>query len=171
MNELLCIQGLVQSDRAFRSLKMVGIIVVFLFLLFLGFIFIDILFILIHNDIYLFDSFLFMFLFLPKWLTPPPLTTFYTEKRITFSHLSCLHSFSFGVWGHINLYGLFNAKAILAEEHYWYYLIHSLEEKRVHTFPKNISPKVNARVWLEFKCANYDITVLHNSHYVMGSPS
>ena len=46
----------------------------------------------------------------------------------------------------MNLYGLFNAKTILVEEQLWYNLIHTWEGKRFHTFPKGISPKVNAIV-------------------------
>ena len=41
------------------------------------------------------------------------------------------------------LYRLFNAKTILLEERWWYYLTHSWEDKGVHTFPKGICPKVN----------------------------
>ena len=44
------------------------------------------------------------------------------------------------------LFRLFNAKAILLEEQYWYYLNHSWEDKGVPTFPKGICPKVNVIV-------------------------
>ena len=37
---------------------------------------------------------------------------------------------------HINLHGLFNVKSILLEEKLQYYLIHALEDKAVHIFPK-----------------------------------
>ena len=36
----------------------------------------------------------------------------------------------------------FNAKVILLEEQYWYYLTRGWEGKGVHTFPKGICPKV-----------------------------
>ena len=53
---------------------------------------------------------------------------------------------------HINLYGLFNAKAILVEEQKSYFLIDKAgKDKAVHSFPKDMSPKVNVIVWLEFE--------------------
>ena len=48
---------------------------------------------------------------------------------------------------------LFNAKAILLEEQKWYYLTHSWEDNRVHTFPKGICPKVNVIARLEYELA------------------
>ena len=54
---------------------------------------------------------------------------------------------------------LFNAKAILREEQWWYYLTHSWEDKGVHTFPKGICPKVNVIVRLEYELAYYDSAV------------
>ena len=54
---------------------------------------------------------------------------------------------------------LFNAKAILIEGQLWYYLTYSERVyKRVCTFPKGISPKVNVITQLEFELAYYDIT-------------
>ena len=57
------------------------------------------------------------------------------------------------------LFWLFNAKAILLEEQYWYYLTHSWEDKGVHTFPKGICPKVNVIARLEYELAYYDSAV------------
>ena len=37
--------------------------------------------------------------------------------------------------------------------------------KRVHTFSKGISPKVNVVAWLEFELAYYDVVVWNVSHY------
>ena len=56
--------------------------------------------------------------------------------------------FGFFISWHINLCRLFNAKSILLEEQYWYYLTHSLEDKGVHTFPNGICPKVNSGLYL-----------------------
>ena len=39
-------------------------------------------------------------------------------------------------------------------------------DKRVHTFPKGISPKGNIIARLEFELAYYDVTVKHLSHCV-----
>ena len=57
------------------------------------------------------------------------------------------------------LFRLFNAKAILLEEQYWYYLTHSWEDKGVRTFPKGICPKVNVIARLEYELAYYDSAV------------
>ena len=64
---------------------------------------------------------------------------------------------------------LFNAKAIL-EEQWWYYLIHSWEDKGVHTFPKGICLKVNVIARLEFELAYYDSAVQRFNHYTMRTP-
>ena len=66
----------------------------------------------------------------------------------------------------MNLYGLFNAKAILVEKQQWYYLTHS--NKRVHTFPMGISLKVNLITQLEFKHAYFKAPVLYISNYATG---
>ena len=50
------------------------------------------------------------------------------------------------------------------------YLTHSWGNKRVHTFHKGITPKVNAIAWLVFQLNNYDITVQHISHLPQGHP-
>ena len=62
------------------------------------------------------------------------------------------------VYWHINLCGLFNAKAIL-EEQQSYNWIHSCKDNGVHIFPKGISLKVNVIVWL----THYDVTVQYVS--------
>ena len=41
---------------------------------------------------------------------------------------------------------------------------HSWRGKRVHAFPKGISPKVNVIVGLEFELAYYDVAVKQVSH-------
>ena len=41
----------------------------------------------------------------------------------------------------------------------WYYLTLRWEDKRVHTFPKGICPKVNAIAWLEFELSYYNSIV------------
>ena len=71
---------------------------------------------------------------------------------------------------HINLHGLFNAKALLLEEQQWYYLTLSWEDKGVHTFPYGICPKVNIIAQLEFELANYDSAVHRFNHYTMWIP-
>ena len=65
---------------------------------------------------------------------------------------------------------LFNAKAILLEEQYWYYLTHSWEDKGVHTFPKGICPKVNVIARLEYELAYYDSAVHRFNHYTTRTP-
>ena len=40
----------------------------------------------------------------------------------------------------------------------------------LHTFPKGISPKMNAIARLKFELANYDITVQHVNHNATGTP-
>ena len=71
----------------------------------------------------------------------------------------------FVLW-HINLCRLFNAKAILLEEQYCYYLTRNWEDKGVHTVPKGICPKVNVIVWLEYELAYYDfaLTITPRGH-------
>ena len=65
---------------------------------------------------------------------------------------------------------LFNAKAILLEEHLWYYLTHSWEDKGVHTFLKGICPKVNVIARLEYELAYYDSTAHRFNHYTTRTP-
>ena len=68
------------------------------------------------------------------------------------------------------LFRLFNAKTILREEQYWYYLTHSWEDKAVHTFPKGICLKVNAITRLEYELAYYDSAVHRFNHYTTRTP-
>ena len=65
---------------------------------------------------------------------------------------------------------LFNAKAILLEEQYWYYLTYSWEDKGVHSFPKSICPKVNVIALLEYELAYYDSAVHRFSYYTTRTP-
>ena len=46
-----------------------------------------------------------------------------------------------------------------------YYLTHSWEDKRVHTFRKGVYPKVNVIAQLEYKLAYYDFAVHRCNHY------
>ena len=59
----------------------------------------------------------------------------------------------------MNLWGLFNAKAILREEQKEYYLTHCWEDKRVYPFPKGICSTVNVIVRLEYELAYCDYAV------------
>ena len=67
--------------------------------------------------------------------------------------------FFFIKW-HINLRGLFNAKASLMV------IIKLIAEgdKVVHTFPEGISLKINVIVGLPFQLAYFEATVQHFSH-------
>ena len=56
------------------------------------------------------------------------------------------------------------------EEQWWYYLTHSWEDKRVHTFPKGICPKVNVIARLEYELAYYDSAVHRFNHYTTRTP-
>ena len=49
----------------------------------------------------------------------------------------------------------------------WYYLTHSWQDKRVHTYPKGICPKVNVIARLEYELAYYDSTVHTNFVYTI----
>ena len=68
------------------------------------------------------------------------------------------------------LFRLFNAKAILLEEQWWYYLTHSWEDKGVHTFPKGICPKMNVIARLEYELTYYDSAVHRFNHYTTRTP-
>ena len=78
--------------------------------------------------------------------------------------------FGFFVQWHINLCRLFNAKDILIEEQQLYYLTHSWEDKRVHTFPKGICLKVNVIARLEYELTYCDSTVHCFNHYTTRTP-
>ena len=54
---------------------------------------------------------------------------------------------------------------------YWYYLTHSWGNKWFHTFPKDISPKVNKITRLEFELAYDDVTVQLVRHCTTGPSS
>ena len=84
--------------------------------------------------------------------------------QVVSSHLIGLVSLFDGI---STLFRLFNAKAILLEEQLWYYLTHSWEDKRVHTFPKGICLKVNVIAWLEYGLAYYNSAVHRFNHYTM----
>ena len=60
---------------------------------------------------------------------------------------------------YINLRGLFNAKDIILVEQKCCYLSHCWEDKGVHTFPKDICPKVSLIARLEFELAYYHSVV------------
>ena len=64
---------------------------------------------------------------------------------------------------HIDVHGLFNAKAILVEE--CVILFNGRRERGVILSPKDISPKVNVKALLEFKLTHYDVIPQHVSHY------
>ena len=54
---------------------------------------------------------------------------------------------------------------------YIYIYIYTWRNKEVHTFPKDISPKMNVIERLEFELSYYDAAVHHVSHYTTGSRS
>ena len=89
--------------------------------------------------------------------------------------INCVKFIWFGLVSLFNgistLFRLFNAKAILLEEQYWYYLTHSWEDKGVNTFPKGICPKVNVIARLEHELAYYDSAVHRFNHYTTKTPS
>ena len=51
----------------------------------------------------------------------------------------------------------------------WYYLTHSWRDKEAHTFPKDISLKLNVIERLEFELAYFEATVQHFSYYATGT--
>ena len=51
-------------------------------------------------------------------------------------------------------------KASLVEEYQWFYIRYSwVSDKKVHTFPNSISPKVNVIARLEFELRNFESAV------------
>ena len=42
-------------------------------------------------------------------------------------------------------------------------------DKKVQTFAKGISLKVNATVWLKFELAYFEVIVQHVNHYAIGT--
>ena len=47
----------------------------------------------------------------------------------------------------------------------WYFFTYSLEDKGVHTFPKDICPKMSVIARLEFELAYYDFAVKGFNNY------
>ena len=57
------------------------------------------------------------------------------------------------------------------EEQKWCYLTHSWKDKRVHTFPKGISPKVNVITQLEIELIYYNVILQHVNPNIPGIAS
>ena len=101
------------------------------------------------------------------------LAVFLTSKWCILSYFQFFFNYSwFGFFGFFvfngisTLFRLSNAKAIFLEEQQWYYLTHSWEDKRAHTFPKDICPKVNVIARLEY----HDSAVQRFNHYTTRTP-
>ena len=62
---------------------------------------------------------------------------------------------------------LFNVKAILVEEHQWFYLIHSWGDKGIYTFPKSIGLKMKIIAWLEVGLAYFEAAAKDFYHYAI----
>ena len=65
---------------------------------------------------------------------------------------------------------LFNAKAILIEEKSSDIIFNTLlwgGVNEFHTFPKDISSKVNIKAWLEFELVYFETSVSHFNHYIL----
>ena len=73
--------------------------------------------------------------------------------------------------GILNFLSYLMLKSYLVEDQYWYYLTQTWEDWRVYIFSKDISPKVNIIVQLEFELAYFDIAVQLFSYYASGIPS
>ena len=71
----------------------------------------------------------------------------------------------------IKLFDLFNAKFSFWKQQLWYHLTYSWEDKGIHNFPKNICPKVNVSVRLEFELTHYDFVVQRLNHYTKKTPT
>ena len=63
-------------------------------------------------------------------------------KLVWLDLISLFHDIFYGI------HSLFNSKAILLEEHSWYYLTHSCGDKGLHIFPEGMSLKGNIIVEL-----------------------
>ena len=61
--------------------------------------------------------------------------------------------------------------SILVEEQQWYNLNHSWGDKRVHTFPKDISLKMNIITQLDLELSHYDVAVQYIDHYDLRTAS
>ena len=66
-------------------------------------------------------------------------------------------------------YQPFNGKAILVEIQLWYRLTHDWRDKRVHTFSRDIRPKVNVMARLEIELAYYIVAVQYVGLYTTGT--
>ena len=62
-----------------------------------------------------------------------------------------------------------NTKAILIEEQWCYYLIHSWRDNRVHNVSKDINLNMNIAARMEFKLIHYDVAVQYINHSTMGT--
>ena len=71
---------------------------------------------------------------------------------------------------HINLRGLFKAKAIPVEVQQWYHSTHSYRNKGVHTFSKGICPKVNIIARLQFDWIPKVLTSMSQSKTLATTP-
>ena len=60
----------------------------------------------------------------------------YNDNHYTKCTFLSIDKFGLFVYWHMNLWGLFNAKAIPVEEHKLYYLTHSWRDKGFMPFPK-----------------------------------
>ena len=82
----------------------------------------------------------------------------YNNKNAIHTTGNWLGSFFNGI---LTFVGLLYAKVILLEEHSW-------EDNGVHTFPKDIRPKVNVIARLEYELDYYDSAVNRFNHYTTG---
>ena len=86
--------------------------------------------------------------------------------RLPFSLHTYSCSLSISLFNGISTFWrLFNAKAVIGEEQWWYYLTCFWWDKGVYTIPKDISPKMNATVKHELEMVYCWIIVQHISHY------
>ena len=70
----------------------------------------------------------------------------------------------------MNVRGLFKTKFLLVQETKWQYLINGWEDKKIHTFPVGINPKVNVIARLDFELAFYGAAFIHISHCAIETP-
>ena len=77
-----------------------------------------------------------------------------------------LVSFGFFVLRHINLHGLFNTKAILAEEVLVLFNLWLGGNEEVHAFSQDICPKKNMIVDFELEFAYYNVVIKYVNHNV-----
>ena len=82
------------------------------------------------------------------------------------------HELRFGLvslFNDISTFVGYYAKPFLIEKQRWYYLTYNWRNKRVHTYLKFISPKVNVIERLEFELSYFDATIQHFIHYATGT--